>query len=401
VRACLVAAIVLVTTAAHAQIRLSLTPQLTLGAGYDDNLFLDANPSGPMPMQLRADVIFDVHPSLSARLVTHDHAVALTADYLERVTISNGELRDLVARIDWASPAWHRLRLVAGTMYEHYQATEFPDNTFDLGGVEAALRLIFASLYVQAGYHVDARGYSDPSRNGELDIDQRANVLLHARLHAMVSGELGYTYWHISSNNPVVVLDRHVAELTLLLRPWPIVSANLTYVFQAQSLPDGAPQPTGGPRHDLANRLVALVSVRVLRWLDVFARYDLIDSQSDEPTGVYRRNQVLAGASVAWELAQVRSPPPPRLRPVVTGHEVLFRARARPGASVSILGDWNGWAPLPLRQMSGDLYEGTYTLPSGRRVWTLVVDGETRLPPDAAAYVDDDFGGRNAVVEVP
>ena len=38
--------------AAHAQTRLSLTPQLSVGAGYDDNLFLDANPANTKPGQL-------------------------------------------------------------------------------------------------------------------------------------------------------------------------------------------------------------------------------------------------------------------------------------------------------------------------------------------------------------
>jgi hypothetical protein len=401
VRACLVAAIVLVTSSAHAQLRLSLTPQLSLGAGYDDNLFLDANPAGPMPMQLHADAIIDIRPALTARLITHDHALALSVEYLERVTPSNGDLRDLLLRLDWASPAWHRLRLVASGFYEHYEASQFPDNTFDLGGGDAALRLIFTSLYLQAGYRAGGRAYSDPSRAGQLDVEQRAYAALHARLHRLLALDVDYTYLHLTSNEPTAVLDRHLAELGLVLHPRTSISLSATYGFQAQSLPDGAPQPPGGPRHDLAQRLLVLLSVRPLRWLELFARYDLIDSFSDQATGRYRRNQVLGGIGLAWELSHERLPPPPPLRPTVNGHEVTFRARAVAGASVAVIGDWSGWAPLPLAHRDNDLYEATYTLPSGRHAWSLRINDMTVTPPEAAAYVDDGFGGRNAIVEVP
>jgi hypothetical protein len=401
VRACLVAAVLVTTGVAHAQLRLSLTPQLSVGAGYDDNLFLDANPSTPMPKQLRADAIIDVRPALTVRLTTHDHALALAAEYLERATPLNGELRDFFLHLDWASPAWHRLRLLGSGFYEHYAATQFPDNTFDLGGADAALRVVLASLYLQAGYRVGARGYSDPIRMGQLDVEQRVYSLLHARLHPILAAELSYAFLHLASNEPTAVLDRHLVELGLVLRPRASLTVSATYGLQAQSLPDGAIQPVGGPRHDLAHRLLVLVSVRPLRWLELFARYDLIDSGSDQATGRYHRNQVLGGIGVAWELSHERLPPPPPLRPTVNGRDVTFRARARPGAEVAIIGDWNDWTPLPLASRGGDWYEATYTLPSGRHAWALRVDRATITPPEAEAYVDDGFGGRNAIVEVP
>jgi hypothetical protein len=402
VRACLVAAVVLVTSGAHAQLRLSLTPQLSLGAGYDDNLFLDANPAGPMATQLRADAIIDIRPALAARLVTRDHALALSADYLERVTPHNGDLRDVLLRLDWASRAWHRLRLLTSAFYEHYEATQFPEDTFNLGGGDAALRLIFTSLYLQAGYRADARAYSDPVRMGQVDVEQRAYASLHARLHRVLATELDYSYLHLTSKDaPAAELDRHLAEASLILHPWTALSASVTYGFQAQSLPDGAPQPPGGPRHDLAHRVLALVSVRPARWLELFARYDLIYSTSDQPTGRYHRNQVLAGIGLSWELSRERLPPPPPLRPTVNGHEVTFRARAVAGASVAVIGDWNGWTPLPLEHRDNDLYEATYTLPPGRHAWSLRINDVIVTPPEAEAYTDDGFGGRNAIVEVP
>src|SRR6185437_2504200 len=82
---------------ARADSRVALVPRLTLGAGYDDNLFLDANPSGALPSQIRSDAIFDIEPSLRGELGAARHSFGLSLDYLERITPSNGDLRDLAA----------------------------------------------------------------------------------------------------------------------------------------------------------------------------------------------------------------------------------------------------------------------------------------------------------------
>ncbi|HEX9105340.1 MAG TPA: hypothetical protein VF997_24185, partial [Polyangia bacterium] len=68
-------------TAAQAQTRLSLAPELSVGAGYDDNLYLDPTLTSAAPP--RADAIIDVRPSLLASLVRRGHTLALDADYLE------------------------------------------------------------------------------------------------------------------------------------------------------------------------------------------------------------------------------------------------------------------------------------------------------------------------------
>ena len=398
-----VGAVLGLASGARAQSRLTLAPELSVGAGYDDNLFLD--PTLTSAAAPRGDAIIDVRPSLLAALVARGHTLALDADYLERITPSNGDLRDLVTRVGWSSPAWRHLRLGLAARYEHYEATEFVDNTFDLGGGDASLRVELGRVWLQAAYLGDVRGYSDPSRNGQLDVDQQVAATVGVRLHRTLALEGGYRFLDAGSNEPTAVLRRHRGEIGLLWQPAAWLSASAAYALWYQMLPNGAaplsPTMAGGPRRDLAHALSVAVDVRVRRWLGLFARYDFIDSTSTAANGQYRLDRVVAGFTVGWSFRRERTPPPPPLLPSVNGREVTFRAQARPGARVAVAGDWNGWQPAPLAPAGGDRFEGTFELPPGRHAWALVIDGAVVTPPQAPGFVDDGFGGRNAIVDVP
>jgi hypothetical protein len=397
-----VGAVVSLAAPARAQ-RLSLSTSLATGAGYDDNLFLDPTLTGAAPP--RADAIIDVHPSLLAALMQRGHTLALDADYLERITPSNGDLRFIALRLAWSSPSWHRLRLAAAGLYQHYEATEFSDNTFDLGGSEASLRVELGRLWLQAAYGADARAYSDPSRNGQVDIDQQAVATASVRLHRTLGIEVAYRFLDVSSDEPTAVLERHRGEVGLTWRPRPWLSASAAYSLWWQGLPNGAPPlPSampGGPRHDLAHAVDVAIDVPLKPWVALFARYDFIFSTSDQPNGRYQLDRVIAGVAFGWTFAHQRVPSPPPLLPSVRGRDVTFRAQARPGAQVAVIGDWSGWQPQPLAAVGGDRYESTFTLPPGRHAWALQIDGKTVTPTQATGFVDDGFGGKNAVVDVP
>jgi hypothetical protein len=91
------------------------------------------------------------------------------------------------------------------------------------------------------------------------------------------------------------------------------------------------------------------------------------------------------------------------LAPLVAPGRVTFRARASAGLRVAVVGDWNGWdatATLLLPTSDGR-YEITVALPAGRHEYALSINGVTQSPPQAPAYVDDGFGGRNGVIVVP
>lgn len=398
-----VGAVVGLAATARAQTRLTIAPAVSVAAGWDDNLFLDPTLTSATPP--RADAIIDVAPSLAAALVRQGHELALDVDYLERITPSNGDLRDVTARLGWSSPAWHRLRFGLAARYEHYDATEFVDNTFDLGGGDASLRLALGRGWLQLAYGADARGYSDPSRNGQLDVDQLAAATGGVRLARGLWLALGYRFLDVRSDEPTAVLQRHRGDVGLSWQPAAWLSASAGYGVWLQELPNGAvplsSMVPGGPRQDVAHAVSVGVDVRVRAWLQLFARYDFLLSTSDDANGRYRLDRVVAGLSLGWIWARTTAPPPPSLAPVVRGREVTFRARARPGARVAVVGDWADWQPAPLAPAGGDRYEATLTLPPGRHAWALMIDGAVVTPPQAAGFVDDGFGGKNAIVEVP
>jgi hypothetical protein len=398
-----VAALVLSAASARGQARVTLTPALSLSIGYDDNLFLDPTLTSARPP--RADAIFDVHPTLNAAVQTHGHALLLEADYLERLTPSNGDIRDLLLRLGWSSPLWHRLRASIGGVYEYYGTSDYSDDTFDLGGMEATVRGLFASAWLQAGYRIAARAYPAPSRNGQLDVEQRASIGSHVRLHRLAALDVGYAYWHVTSNEPTAALDRHRADLVASAYPTRWLTLAAGYSVWAQALPHGGDSTVanvpGGARQDFANGVTVSASARPRGWLELFARYDLILSTSDGSNGRYRLDEVVAGIGVTWDFKREVSTAPPSLMPTVREGTVTFRARARRGAIVAVIGDWNGWRPSPLTPTHGDLFETTVSLPRGRHRWALSIDGVTVTPPEASGWVDDDFGGRNAIVDVP
>jgi hypothetical protein len=393
----------LLSASARADVQARLVPELRLGAGYDDNLFLDPNLAGSTPA--RGDAIFDVEPRLVGQLTARRHALTLQLDYLERLTPSTGDVRDLWVRLDWRSPSLGRLQLLASAFYKHYEVSDYPDNAFDLGGGELGARLQAGErVRLEARYGFDARVYSDPSRAGQLDRSHHASVAAHARLHRRVEGQLAYTYLHVDSDSVAADLDRHRGDLALSVQPFAWLRIDASYGFAFQHLPNGI-QETGpmAPRDDLLHEVAAQLTARPLRWLELFARYDLLLSRSSSSTGVWQRNQLLAGVQLFVDLEKRWTRPAP-LAPVLHDREVVFRYRG-PARQVAVIGDWNDWnptaSPLAARGGAGDRYEGTYTLPSGRHEYALSVDGVPVAPPDAQSYVPDGFGGRNGVVIVP
>ncbi|MFQ6672138.1 MAG: glycoside hydrolase family 13 [Candidatus Tectimicrobiota bacterium] len=117
---------------------------------------------------------------------------------------------------------------------------------------------------------------------------------------------------------------------------------------------------------------------------------------------------VLAAAAIAFLLAF----PVARLLSD-RGGQGVDRSRAvdvqfvfhAPGArSVAVAGDFNGWLPdaFPLSDEDGDgIWTGLFPVREGIHKYMFIVDGERWLTdPFAPAYVDDGFGGKNALLEV-
>ena len=81
---------------------------------------------------------------------------------------------------------------------------------------------------------------------------------------------------------------------------------------------------------------------------------------------------------------------------------VRFAFLAPAAEKVSVAGDFNGWRPdaAPAERGPDGVWRITLPIPSGSWSYSFVVDGKFVEDPQAEAWREDGFGGRNAVVRV-
>ena len=92
---------------------------------------------------------------------------------------------------------------------------------------------------------------------------------------------------------------------------------------------------------------------------------------------------------------------PPLIPQASGGGDTVTVRFAMSGASaVAIAGDWNAWAPVPLRPLGSDLWEGALTLRPGTYHFNLLVDGKEWVVPRGVATVPDGLGGIVGVLVV-
>lgn len=121
----------------------------------------------------------------------------------------------------------------------------------------------------------------------------------------------------------------------------------------------------------------------------------------------FRLKPFLAGAAVAAACllvgigVGVKIIQPPAGSVSTEAFRIVYYA---PGASsVSVLGDFNGWAgEIPLKQRGkGGYWLAELHVKPGEYRYILMVDGEERPGDPLADYViDDDFGSKNSVVRI-
>src|SRR2546427_544246 len=121
--------------------------------------------------------------------------------------------------------------------------------------------------------------------------------------------------------------------------------------------------------------------------------------------GSYLRDPYQGFPRAAFVTAAIRLVRPPRaaasaaeptwppLLPQAHGDTVTVRFSMPGAGAVAIAGDWNDWAPLPLRPLAGDQWVGDLTLRPGTYHFNLLVDGREWVVPRGVATVPDGLGG--------
>src|SRR5437879_2806370 len=110
-----------------------------------------------------------------------------------------------------------------------------------------------------------------------------------------------------------------------------------------------------------------------------------------------------AAALLAGILVMERPRPPLPVAQRVEGPTLVRFALAAPNAErVSVAGDFNGWRAdaAPAERGPDGTWRVTLPIPSGSWSYSFVVDGKFIEDPQAEAWREDGFGGRNAVVRV-
>ena len=79
---------------------------------------------------------------------------------------------------------------------------------------------------------------------------------------------------------------------------------------------------------------------------------------------------------------------------------IPFTVSVGPAQVVSLAGDFNGWAPAPLKSFGDGAWSVILELAPGDYQYRLVVDGEWRDHSEAQRRVPNPFGTQNCVLTV-
>lgn len=149
-----------------------------------------------------------------------------------------------------------------------------------------------------------------------------------------------------------------------------------------------------------------------LDWLRMGIEYDyerLDEKKELPPDAPYQRHVLLATLTFSWEwtsdpgyIDQGSHVLAGQEGIAVKGRKVTFVVAAPQASSVALAGSFDDWQTETSLQGPDDsgLWRTTMELPPGRHEITYVIDGEPVVPPGAALYADDGFGGTNAVIVI-
>ena len=178
-----------------------------------------------------------------------------------------------------------------------------------------------------------------------------------------------------------------------------------------RALAEARPEP-GPPPPWLEQRVMADLPAHRPGWLrrvlDWITRPRTLEVR---PVTVATAAVAVLAVVLAWPTAPTSTPARPGQTQVQAVSRtadgevfVQFLYVAPDAENVSVAGDFNGWSPeqFHLSDADGDgIWTGEAPLSPGLHKYMFVVDGQWVTDPQADRYVDDGFGNRNALIEVP
>lgn len=387
---------------AHAQ---RLAGELRLGGGWDSNPALAA-PSGnrrlpqgrspggpPRPGESAGEGVFRAAGALEGQLPLERLRLGARFDLDGRVYESGralfAERLAVSAALD-LDPIAPRCRAEGGRL----------DSGFGADDAWSVLGRCGARLLLPEGFAIDLDGFGgarlfDVGQTDALGGGALAVLWRHAHLDAAI----GLEVWRRESDDDQATRTDVVPYASVRLRTeW--VGGELAYQFVQREF-DTASR-TGG-EHEL--RLA--VWGQPLPWLGPWLAIELGHASGKPQALAYDRFEIALGLRLSFDVAEPPpeppSEPPPDDGPVTVRDGAARFRFAIDAREVSVIGDFNGWDARrgALTRGPDGAFEGTFEVSPGAHRYHLLVDGAPTRPPGARRYVDDGFGGENAVFEAP
>ena len=397
--ATLAAAPWLAGASAYAQPAAIGSAEVLAGAGHDSNMLLQIAPDPATTTPLASGWFGRVAPALAGALAWPEWRLGLSYKLDYRGSEAAGSMLQHEGELSLALPALGALHTWLSLSVGSFNAYRFPEEDFWLAGGSLGLRLeITSALRLSVTYRLDRRSATDATLASTAWLHQADGSLIY-RPSALVAVGLASSYLRMD----VPPAEGGGAFSTLRAGPdvkiqWGRLEARLAV--------------WGGLLDDPAARVRdAQIGVstgwlaRITSNLDGFASFDWVTSVTTTglATDPYARRVFLAGlvGHITGKFTSGSSGAA-ELRPLLQDGRVRLRAHVEQASEVRVMGSWDAWAastPLHATGQTG-LWEVWLDLPRGLYRYRLVVDGKAVAPSDSAPTLPDDFGERDAVLEV-
>jgi hypothetical protein len=158
------------------------------------------------------------------------------------------------------------------------------------------------------------------------------------------------------------------------------------------------------PKPGFTERVMSEIATRPLPRPSLWQRMTRPRTITLSPPRVFGLAAAAAVLVAIFVMERPRPTPPTAQRVEATQGPTLVRfAFTAPEAEkVSVAGDFNGWRSdsAPAERGPDGIWRVTLSIPPGSWSYSFVVDGKFVEDPQAEAWREDGFGGRNAVVRV-
>ena len=297
-----------------------------------------------------------------------------------------------------ALPALRGLRSWLSLSVGRFDAYRFPEEGFWLAGANAGLRLEFTSaLRLSVAYRFDRRSATDSS----------STLAPTAWLH-QADGRLSYrssALFAMGLASSYLRLDSDVGGAFSMLRAGPDAEIQWRRLEARLALWGSYLDDPAAGVHDGQAGISTSLLARITGDLDAFAGFDWAASVTSAglATDRYARHVFLAGVvgHITGKFTPALSSADD-LSPLFQAGRVRLRTRVEQAGEVRVIGSWDGWAastPLRVTGQTG-LWEVWLDLPPGTHRYRFLVGGRAITPSDGARTLPDDFGGRDAVIDV-